>query len=48
MVGHHDRTGGGANPESWHSAHPSKGCRLEALQGTGGDVDGFFHCFPTN
>ena len=46
MVGHHDRTGGGANPESWHSAHGSKGCSLEALQGTGGD--GLFYCFATN
>ena len=46
MVGHHDRTGGGANPESWHSAHPSKGCSLEALQGTGGD--GLFYCFATD
>ncbi len=46
MVGHHDRTGGGANPESWHSAHGSKGCSLEALRGTGGD--GLFYCFATN
>ena len=26
LVGHHDRQGGGANPNSWNSAHPSKGC----------------------
>jgi hypothetical protein len=25
QVGHHDRTGGGANPTSWNSAHPSRG-----------------------
>lgn len=43
MVGHHDRTGGGANPTSWGSAHPSKGCGLEDLRGTGGD--GLFMCF---
>ncbi|MEX2520230.1 MAG: hypothetical protein WD969_12970 [Paracoccaceae bacterium] len=45
MVGHHDRTGGGAHPESWNSAHPSKGCSLEDLRGTGGD--GLFYCFAT-
>jgi hypothetical protein len=43
QVGHHDRTGGGANPTSWNSSHASKGCSQEALQGTGGD--GLFYCF---
>ena len=43
MVGHFDRTGGGANPTSWNSAHPSSGCSQEDLQGTGGD--GLFYCF---
>jgi hypothetical protein len=43
QVGHHDRQGGGANPTSWHSAHPSKGCSQENLRGTGGD--GLFYCF---
>ncbi len=43
QVGHHDRTGGGANPESWNSAHPSRGCSLENLRATGGD--GRFYCF---
>ncbi|MEO9515917.1 MAG: hypothetical protein ABJH45_02045 [Paracoccaceae bacterium] len=43
MVGHHDRTGGGADPTSWGAAHPSRGCGLENLQGTGGD--GLFYCF---
>ena len=38
-----DRTGGGANPTSWNSAHPSSGCGQEDLQGTGGD--GLFYCF---
>ncbi|MDH5805715.1 MAG: hypothetical protein OEZ54_11110 [Gemmatimonadota bacterium] len=42
-VGHHDRTGGGANPTSWNSAHNSRGCGQEDLQGTGGD--GLFYCF---
>jgi len=43
MVGHFDRTGGGTNPNSWNSAHPSSGCGQEDLQGTGGD--GLFYCF---
>jgi hypothetical protein len=43
QVGHHDRTGGGANPTSWNSAHPSRGCGQADLQGTGGD--GLFYCF---
>jgi hypothetical protein len=42
-VGHHDRQGGGTNPNSWNSAHPSKGCSQENLRGTGGD--GLFYCF---
>jgi hypothetical protein len=43
QAGHHDRTGGGANPTSWNSAHATKGCSQEALRGTGGD--GLFYCF---
>jgi hypothetical protein len=42
-VGHHDRQGGGDNPTSWNSAHSSRGCSQENLQGTGGN--GFFYCF---
>ena len=42
-VGHHDRQGGGQNPTSWNSAHGSRGCGQEDLQGTGGN--GFFFCF---
>ena len=42
-VGHHDREGGGQNPTSWNSAHGSRGCSQENLQGTGGN--GFFYCF---
>ena len=43
QVGHHDRTGGGANPTSWNNAHPSRGCGQADLQGTGGD--GLYYCF---
>ncbi len=43
QVGHHDRTGGGENPESWNSAHGSRGCSQTNLQGTGGN--GLFYCF---
>lgn len=43
QVGHHDRTGGGAVPSSWNSAHGSRGCGQSDLQGTGGN--GYFYCF---
>ena len=43
QVGHHDRQGGGTNPTSWNSAHPSKGCSQENLVATGGA--GLFYCF---
>ena len=43
QVGHHDRTGGGANPTSWNNAHGSRGCSQSDLQGTGGD--GLYYCF---
>jgi len=46
LVGHHDRTGGGDNPTSWNSAHPSRGCGQSDLQDTGGD--GLFYCFATD
>lgn len=46
QVGHHDRTGGGANPMSWNSAHGSRGCSQSDLRGTGGD--GLFYCFATD
>ena len=45
LVGHHDKQGGGANPNSWNSAHPSKGCSQANLVATGGD--GLFYCFAT-
>lgn len=46
LVGHHDRTGGGANPTSWNSAHGTRGCSQSNLQGTGGD--GLFYCFAAD
>lgn len=45
-VGHHDRTGGGANPTSWNSAHGTRGCSQANLQSTGGD--GLFYCFASD
>ena len=45
LVGHHDRQGGGANPTSWNSAHPSRGCSQENLRASGGA--GLFYCFGT-
>lgn len=42
-VGHFDRTGGGQNPESWNSAHNSRGCSQADLVATGGN--GYFYCF---
>ena len=42
-VGHHDRQGGGANPNSWNNAHASKGCSQANLVATGGN--GYFYCF---
>lgn len=43
QVGHFDRQGGGDNPTSWNSAHPSRGCGQDNLRATGGD--GLFYCF---
>ena len=43
QVGHHDRTGGGAVPSSWNSAHGSRGCGQADLVATGGA--GKFYCF---
>jgi hypothetical protein len=45
QVGHHDRQGGGADPTSWNSAHPSRGCSQENLRGSGGN--GLFYCFAS-
>jgi hypothetical protein len=45
QVGHHDKQGGGQNPNSWNSAHASKGCSQDVLRSTGGD--GLIYCFAT-
>ena len=45
-VGHHDKQGGGTNPNSWNSAHPSRGCSQQNLIATGGN--GYFYCFAIN
>ena len=45
QVGHHDRQGGGADPTSWNSAHPSRGCSQADLQASGGN--GLFYCFAS-
>jgi hypothetical protein len=42
-VGHHDKQGGGQNPNSWNAAHASSGCSQANLVGTGGA--GLFYCF---
>ena len=44
QVGHHDRHGGGN--VSWNSAHASRGCSQEDLQGTGGA--GLLYCFAAD
>jgi hypothetical protein len=44
-VGHHDKQGGGESPNSWNSAHDSRGCSQQNLQGSGGA--GLFYCFGT-
>jgi hypothetical protein len=43
QAGHHDRQGGGTNPNSWNSAHPTKGCSQDNLVATGGA--GLIYCF---
>jgi hypothetical protein len=45
-LGHHDKQGGGDAPNSWNSAHDSKGCSQQNLVGTGGA--GLFYCFASN
>ena len=48
FVGHHDRIGlnDSAPMKSWVASHPSRGCSLEALKGTGGN--GRFYCFAVD
>lgn len=45
IVGHHDRVGLGDSATSWNSAHGSRGCSAQNLQGSGGA--GLFYCFGT-
>ena len=45
-VGHADRHRGVNPGSSWNSAHASRGCSQEALQGSGGD--GLFYCFAAD
>ena len=44
QLGHHDRSGG--NTTSWNSAHGSRGCSVELLNGSGGS--GKLYCFAVN
>ncbi len=46
LMGHHDKQGGGANPNSWNSAHGYKGSSQANLVATGGA--GLFYCFAAN
>jgi hypothetical protein len=46
QLGHFDRQGGGQNPNSWNSAHASRGCSQPNLVATSGD--GLFYCFATD
>jgi len=46
MLGHHDRLTFGKPGSPWNSAHPSKGCSAENLQGTGGA--GLVYCFAAD
>ena len=46
MLGHADRIGRNPGLNSWNAIHPSQGCSLEKLAGSGGA--GMFYCFATN
>jgi hypothetical protein len=46
QVGHFDRMGGGADPMSWSSAHPTNGCSAAAFVPTGGR--GSIYCFAAD
>ena len=46
MLGHHNRYGGGQRPDSWNSAHLSRGCSQSALRASLGD--GLFYCFAVD
>jgi hypothetical protein len=46
MLGHHNKSGGGQRPDSWNSAHLSRGCSQSALKASMGD--GLFYCFAVD
>ena len=46
MLGHHNKSGGGQRPDSWNSAHLSRGCSQNALRASLGD--GLFYCFAAD
>lgn len=46
MLGHHNRSGGGQRPDSWNSAHMSRGCSQRALRASLGD--GLVYCFAAD
>ena len=46
MLGHADRIGRNPGVNSWNAIHPSQGCSLTNLAGSGGA--GMFYCFATN
>jgi hypothetical protein len=48
FVGHHDRMGlrDDAPSKSWNASHPSRGCSVQALRGSGGE--GLIYCFAAN
>lgn len=46
QVGHSDRHRFTFPGSPWNAAHPSRGCSLEALKGSGGD--GLFYCFAAD
>ncbi len=46
MLGHHNRSGGGARPTSWNSAHLSRGCSQTDLRASLGDA--LLYCFAAD
>ena len=46
MVGHSDRFRYTTPGSPWNAAHPSRGCRQDNLQASGGD--GLFYCFAVD
>lgn len=46
MLGHADRMGRDPGVNSWNAVHPSQGCDMESLRGTGGA--GLYYCFAVD